>query len=140
MASVQAYHFQDLGSNPRSPTFFVIFLLQVITCTSKHAAHHTPSHIQQPDGQRPDLVIQAESPPWSQVQVRTQNPKSQTRPALNGPQHCYMHHKIQAQTSLSLSLFYLFCLLIVFIIFVFNSNQSLKFFLFKIKSHQNIFI
>ena len=56
VVSVLANDQQDLGLNPRSPMRFVIFLHE-IRCRSKLAAHHVPSHVQQPDGQRPDLVI-----------------------------------------------------------------------------------
>ena len=70
VVSVLAIIQQDLGSNPRSPICLVIFFLQVIKCRSRFVAYNAPPYLQQPDGQRPDLVIQNDGPPWGPVNVR----------------------------------------------------------------------
>ena len=112
-------HFQDLGSNPRSPTFFDIFLLQVIMYISKYAAYHTPSSIQWPDGQRPNLVAKIWRSTMVQVSACTPNPKSQTRPACFGPSDCYSCPYFRPKP-LSLSiLFILFILIVLLFLFKF---------------------
>ena len=84
----------DLGSNPRSPICFVIFFLKVIRYKSMLALTICLHKSKRQMAQRPDLVIQDESLPWTKSKHAQGIQKVNTGPARLG-------HRIADQTSKS---------------------------------------
>ena len=132
MARQASYHSQDLGSNPRSPNFYLILYFRWSSAYSnlQPTVHHSPCSSQMAFGQI--WWPGSESPPWSQVSACTPNPKSQRRANTIRLQIVIYTTKIRPKP-LSF-LFYLFSFINCFYCFILISNQLKNSFLYKIKT------
>ena len=77
------------GFESQVPHFLNIFSFQVIVCTLQLAVYHTPSCIQETDGQRPDLMARDWKTTKALVNACILDQRSQKRPAHIGPRICY---------------------------------------------------
>ena len=98
---------QDLGSNPRSPTYFLSFSFRYSSVSHALQCTILPQISKRQMASRPNLMAQMGCLPYTQVNQGIGNLEVNPGLLANGPLNCQSHSLSRPNTPLVISFFFL---------------------------------